>query len=189
MRCACVRLHCDDEPVPLSGSTILTTQPTPVMSSFPHHRVQVMRNPVCTVDGHTFEREAIEQWLISHDTSPLTGLRYLSSSPLPRRTAESFFFHSSLTPSCPGSRCTCLPCRDPNATSESSKMHLHIPTSDHIEFCESQYDCLLHQIWGMLTLSVSASCYAGDFDLSLLSSALTMPMCGTTSSDLTTASH
>ena len=91
--------------------------------------------------------------------------------------------------SCPGSRCTCLPCRGPNATSESSKMHLHIPTSDHIEFCESQYDCLLHQIWGMLTLSVSARCYAGDFDLSLLSSALTMPMCGTTSSDLTTASH
>jgi len=34
----------------------------------------IMRNPVCTVDGHTYEREAIEQWFDAHNTSPLTGL-------------------------------------------------------------------------------------------------------------------
>jgi len=34
-----------------------------------------MVDPVCTADGHTFERKAIEEWLLSHNTSPLTGLR------------------------------------------------------------------------------------------------------------------
>jgi len=36
---------------------------------------RLMRDPVCTSDGHTFERAAIAQWLAAHDTSPLTGLR------------------------------------------------------------------------------------------------------------------
>ena len=34
---------------------------------------QRMRSPVVCADGHTFERAAIERWLSSHDTSPLTG--------------------------------------------------------------------------------------------------------------------
>mmetsp|Transcript_7081 Transcript_7081/g.18164 ORF Transcript_7081/g.18164 Transcript_7081/m.18164 type:complete len:901 (-) Transcript_7081:3417-6119(-) len=36
---------------------------------------EVMEDPVCTCDGHTFERSAIESWLVSRDTSPLTGLK------------------------------------------------------------------------------------------------------------------
>ena len=28
---------------------------------------------VIVADGHTFERRAIEQWLMQHDTNPLTG--------------------------------------------------------------------------------------------------------------------
>ena len=34
-----------------------------------------MGDPVTTVDGHTYERAAIEEWLSAHDTSPKTGLR------------------------------------------------------------------------------------------------------------------
>ena len=34
-----------------------------------------MTDPVCTADGHSFERTAIVTWLASHSTSPLTGLR------------------------------------------------------------------------------------------------------------------
>jgi len=34
----------------------------------------VMREPVCTVDWHTYERVAIDTWFINHNTSPLTGL-------------------------------------------------------------------------------------------------------------------
>ena len=33
-----------------------------------------MKDPVSTVDGHTYERSAIEEWLVDHDTSPMTGL-------------------------------------------------------------------------------------------------------------------
>ena len=33
----------------------------------------VMTNPVMTVDGHTYERFHIVQWLLEHDTSPLTN--------------------------------------------------------------------------------------------------------------------
>eukprot|EP00656_Telonema_subtile_P040825 TRINITY_DN4590_c0_g1_i1.p1 TRINITY_DN4590_c0_g1~~TRINITY_DN4590_c0_g1_i1.p1 ORF type:complete len:769 (+),score=134.77 TRINITY_DN4590_c0_g1_i1:130-2436(+) len=34
---------------------------------------QVMTDPVITVDGHTYEREAIQLWLRDHDTSPMTN--------------------------------------------------------------------------------------------------------------------
>eukprot|EP00322_Chrysochromulina_rotalis_P005720 CAMPEP_0115838166 /NCGR_PEP_ID=MMETSP0287-20121206/5588_1 /TAXON_ID=412157 /ORGANISM="Chrysochromulina rotalis, Strain UIO044" /LENGTH=497 /DNA_ID=CAMNT_0003291683 /DNA_START=4 /DNA_END=1494 /DNA_ORIENTATION=+ len=34
---------------------------------------EVMRDPVTTADGHTFERSAIERWLITSDISPMTG--------------------------------------------------------------------------------------------------------------------
>lgn len=40
----------------------------------------IMRDPVCTVDNKTYEREAISRWFVDHDTSPLTGL------PLPNLT-------------------------------------------------------------------------------------------------------
>ena len=33
----------------------------------------LMRDPVCTADGFTFERATIREWLESHSTSPLTG--------------------------------------------------------------------------------------------------------------------
>ncbi len=33
---------------------------------------QVFKDPVCAADGHTYERSAIEQWLRTHDTSPMT---------------------------------------------------------------------------------------------------------------------
>jgi len=36
---------------------------------------ELMHDPVCTIDGQTFERHAIEFWLRDHDTSPLTGER------------------------------------------------------------------------------------------------------------------
>jgi hypothetical protein len=32
-----------------------------------------MRDPVIAGDGHSYEREAIERWLMGHRTSPLTG--------------------------------------------------------------------------------------------------------------------
>lgn len=34
---------------------------------------QIMIDPVMAADGHTYEREAIEQWLQTHDTSPKTN--------------------------------------------------------------------------------------------------------------------
>lgn len=33
----------------------------------------VMRDPVSTIDGQTYGRAAIEEWLRGNDTSPLTG--------------------------------------------------------------------------------------------------------------------
>eukprot|EP00035_Acanthoeca_spectabilis_P013578 m.252944 g.252944 ORF g.252944 m.252944 type:complete len:263 (+) comp15925_c0_seq3:153-941(+) len=36
---------------------------------------EVMRDPVSTVDGQTYEREHIAEWLKNHDTSPLTNAR------------------------------------------------------------------------------------------------------------------
>ena len=33
-----------------------------------------MRDPVITCDGHSYEREAIKEWLRHHRTSPVTGM-------------------------------------------------------------------------------------------------------------------
>ena len=35
----------------------------------------IMADPVCTADGQTYDRNAIAEWLATHDTSPLTGAR------------------------------------------------------------------------------------------------------------------
>ena len=35
----------------------------------------VMRDPVMCADGHSYEREAIAQWLLTHDTNPVTNGR------------------------------------------------------------------------------------------------------------------
>ena len=35
---------------------------------------ELMQDPVTTCDGHAFERLAIERWLRSHRTSPMTGM-------------------------------------------------------------------------------------------------------------------
>jgi len=40
---------------------------------------EIMRDPVTTADGHTFERRAIERWLLTHGSSPMTG------APLPHK--------------------------------------------------------------------------------------------------------
>ena len=39
---------------------------------------ELMRDPVSTVDGLTYERSAIETWLATNDTSPLTGKQLAS---------------------------------------------------------------------------------------------------------------
>lgn len=45
----------------------------------------VMKNPVKTVDGHTYDRPAIERWLSIAKTSPLTGLPLPSTHLEPNR--------------------------------------------------------------------------------------------------------
>lgn len=42
-----------------------------------------MKDPVILKDGHTYERSAIEEWLKTHNTSPMTGARLQSKEVLP----------------------------------------------------------------------------------------------------------
>ena len=35
--------------------------------------MEIMRDPVMCTDGHTYDRAAIESWLVTHNTSPLTN--------------------------------------------------------------------------------------------------------------------
>jgi hypothetical protein len=44
---------------------------------------EIMRDPVATADGQTFERAAIERWLERNDTSPATGLKLPSKTLVP----------------------------------------------------------------------------------------------------------
>ena len=36
---------------------------------------EIMTDPVCTVDGFTYERTAISEWFRTNDTSPTTGAK------------------------------------------------------------------------------------------------------------------
>ena len=40
----------------------------------------LLRDPVIAQDGFSYEREMIEKWFVSHNTSPMTGLRIKSKS-------------------------------------------------------------------------------------------------------------
>jgi hypothetical protein len=35
----------------------------------------LMIDPVSAADGHMYERRAIEEWLVGHSTSPMTGAK------------------------------------------------------------------------------------------------------------------
>ena len=49
-----------------------------------------MHDPVVLVDGHSYEKEAIQQWLDSgHDTSPITNLRLAHKQLTPNYTLRS----------------------------------------------------------------------------------------------------
>lgn len=45
--------------------------------------LELMRDPVSTVDGHTYERSAIEEWLQSNSSSPSTGMELASKQLIP----------------------------------------------------------------------------------------------------------
>lgn len=44
---------------------------------------ELMKDPVMTSDGHTYERAAITQWLENHETSPLTNERLANNELIP----------------------------------------------------------------------------------------------------------
>jgi hypothetical protein len=50
-------------------STLLDGVPLPFRCSL---TLELMSNPVIIASGHTFERRAIERWLASNDTCPLS---------------------------------------------------------------------------------------------------------------------
>ena len=58
------------------------------MASFPNEfycpiTFGLMQDPVIAADGHTYEREAIEQWLVNNITSPKTNLPLPSTNLIP----------------------------------------------------------------------------------------------------------
>ena len=44
---------------------------------------QVMIDPVVCEDGHSYERGALEAWLMNHDTSPMSNARLNSTMVVP----------------------------------------------------------------------------------------------------------
>ena len=77
-----IMLDCISNP-PIDINEILENLPD---GSVPHHfncpiLQDIMKDPVKTVDGHVYDRTAIERWFTHNQTSPLTGL-YLNSTML-----------------------------------------------------------------------------------------------------------
>lgn len=50
---------------------------------------EVMQDPVCAADNHTYERAAIEAWLREHNTSPITRERLANNQLRPNHLVKS----------------------------------------------------------------------------------------------------
>ena len=50
---------------------------------------EIMTDPVSTLDGFTYEREAITEWLRTKDTSPKTGATLESKTLIPNHLVRS----------------------------------------------------------------------------------------------------
>ena len=50
---------------------------------------EIMTDPVCTVDGFCYERDAITEWLRTKDTSPSTGAMLESKALIPNYSLRS----------------------------------------------------------------------------------------------------
>ena len=50
---------------------------------------EIMTDPVSTLDGFTYEREAISEWLRTKDTSPSTGAKLESKTLIPNLSLRS----------------------------------------------------------------------------------------------------
>jgi len=61
----------------------------------------LLRRPTLIADGHTYERSAIQQWLRSHDTSPLTGQRlthlHLTDNIMAKQLVRTYIQHARNT--------------------------------------------------------------------------------------------
>lgn len=65
------------------SSVCISIESNPAFQSPPSAYVcpitaDIMRDPVSTIDGYCYEREAIEKWFSCHDTSPMTNLKLKS---------------------------------------------------------------------------------------------------------------
>ena len=49
---------------------------------------EIFINPVMIDDGNTYEKDAIEEWLKSHNTSPLTGSELSSKDTMANNTLQ-----------------------------------------------------------------------------------------------------
>ena len=54
---------------------------------------ETMTDPVCTLDGFTYERTAITEWLRTNDTSPATGAKLESKTVIPNITVRCLLRH------------------------------------------------------------------------------------------------
>jgi Mg-chelatase subunit ChlD len=100
----------------------------------------MMRDPVIATDGHTYEREAIENWLALNRTSPVTRATITSTTLTPnialRDTIEEYLasnapISASATASAPSSRTfkpvpVQLTARLHGATDGTHQLHLHV---------------------------------------------------------------
>jgi hypothetical protein len=52
-------------------------------------KLEIMKEPVSTIDGHTYERAAIELWLKKKNTSPVTNETLASKQLIPNHQLKS----------------------------------------------------------------------------------------------------
>lgn len=51
---------------------------------------EIMEEPVLAADGHTYEKEAIQDWLVRHHTSPVTNAHLPNKDLIPNHTLKSW---------------------------------------------------------------------------------------------------
>ena len=92
---------------------------------------EIMTDPVTTLDGFTYEREAITEWLRKKDTSPTTGATLESKKLIPNHSLRSIIRRFT------EERTVALAPPPPNTATTCAALHSALPVAAVRPYCSS----------------------------------------------------
>jgi hypothetical protein len=119
---------------------------------------EIFSDPVILSDGHSYEKEAIIQWLKTHSVSPVTGIPLQSRSMIPNNALKQAISHFFGTQPAPQPAPAPAPVHPKRNLYDTIYGH-HLPEIEELEISQEQKNALTltahNTIHGHFTLQFS----------------------------------